>query len=1460
MVLSDTSEQRINLGASGMWGGRWPKRTGVALTAVFLIILALAPLDAAGWGSLASHDYKLDVKIPDNAPRVGYAIVTTKATVAGSKELSRYIEHLKERGFAVYLVTEDDYGYAEGQRRAVNIRNWLKSHYILFNIKYVLLIGNPDPDDPSDPNDTYGDVPMIMAWPRVRYVDPATNGTIVYNSTPTDYFYADLSGNWDLDGDGYYGEYPDDFGEGGVDLSPEVFVGRIPVYNDNYTALDSILKRLMAFDGAPKRILLPMAVIDYAKENGGPVEEMTDGRRLPYYVGQIAEPLGFNVTAMYEGASLSPVPKSAAYYDYDTTEENFVREWNKGYGIVLWLAHGSRRAAYRKVWASDDGDGIPEDSEMRIYPLVDLSTVSRLKPEPTFVFQGSCLNGYPEDSENLQYALLKSVAIATVGSTRESWYAMGTWEPKMIPNDFTLGYVYVRNLLEGMSAGEALYVGKASFYVSDPLWVMNLYNFNLYGDPSLGLNGVVYPKTRRKVLYVDDDRRDFPGADYTNITAALKAIDENGVILVYPGRYNESLTIDVPGVRVISVVLGKAVVGNGKSGVHVTVGDVTVEGLSLRGDLVVGGRSLVITHIAIRNVSVNGAIFAYLSRGLKLEGVKLTGRTSRNYVLGITWSSGVRIRNVIVNGSSASSAVGLWNVYNLSLENALVEGGSVDLMDSRYVSLRNVAISGGGISLLGWEPEDYTHYRMENVTIDGYPVLYIANTRGGEVRGRSVGELIVVNSTGLVIDSVNVTKWGTLIAYSRDLLIENSNLSRGRGYDLFIRNSVGLTIRNCRVGWEIDITGERLEHYATHRISGVENLRGEKIVQVRDVRNGEVRIDNETIRQLILANLTNTSVVFGPSAEIKKIYAYGVSNSTLLSSDGSLISRIYLMSTEGVSLQNISVGLLWIENSTGLRVRNATVGHLDLRDEGSGDGPSVVEDSFLGSLDVYAKNPVVIEGNVIGHLSVGGSRNGSVFITNNVIIPLRGQVVEEGVVLRGSRVVVSSNVISGFKVGLSILECHPSSLIYNNLFNNTENVVFPLYPHDNSPACRWNTTLSRGPNVVGGPFIGGNYWASPLGHGYSETCTDSDNNGICDGSYTINVNNVDYLPLAKPGKLSIPLRGNFGRLRLSGIPPDTWILVNGIFVSDEPRELYLPPGTYRIEVINYHYRNWNTTVVLRPGEAIELRPKLEPLFGNLSVDSIPAGAEVYVNGSLVGRTPTGGVLLSPGTYVVRVVKEGYGERSANVTLGRGEVKRLLFVLRPLPLARLEVASLPPGAGVYINGRYRGKTPAQFQLSPGNYTLELVKDGYERYAVNVTLSPGEFREVLAKLAQRPSVLRVISSPSGASVYVNGGFKGRTPLELELPPGNYTVTLASEGYENLTLYVKLSAGGFREINVTLPRESTEPTPTPSTSTENPSREEETSSPVPSPVRTRGERICGPALFLAPALLPALLRRGH
>ncbi|MCZ7402396.1 MAG: right-handed parallel beta-helix repeat-containing protein [Candidatus Methanoperedens sp.] len=80
--------------------------------------------------------------------------------------------------------------------------------------------------------------------------------------------------------------------------------------------------------------------------------------------------------------------------------------------------------------------------------------------------------------------------------------------------------------------------------------------------------------------------------------------------------------------------------------------------------------------------------------------------------------------------------------------------------------------------------------------------------------------------------------------------------------------------------------------------------------------------------------------------------------------------------------------------------------------------------------------------------------------------------------------------------------------IYNNIFNNTNNIGI------SNSISTWNTTKTPGNNIIGGSFLGGNVWANPGGAGFSQTCADADNDGICDSPYVLDASNIDYLTLA----------------------------------------------------------------------------------------------------------------------------------------------------------------------------------------------------------------------------------------------------------------------------------------------------------------------------------------------------------
>ena len=435
--------------------------------------------------------------IPDksNTPTVNYdyVIITTNDIETYSDKLDDFIIHKQNHGFSVLTVTEDDYGTLTGQSpngTAEKIRKWLQDNYTTYSIQYVLLVGDPDPDNP-DSSDTVGDVPMKHCFPKVGY------------DSPTDYFYADLTGNWNLDGDSHFGEYSGDFGTGGVDFAPEVYVGRIPVYDDNYTNLDNILQKTINYEnesnpyGWRKSSLLPMSYSQSGYDGAPLAEQMMD---------DFLDAASFsNWTQYQQGTGVCPADNSIYASSETLRGGTIVRDrWkDHDYGLVLWWGHGSDTAAAVGYTGCEDGI------------LFQSSYTSSLDDShPSFVYQNSCTNGYPEVTGNLQYSILKQGGVATVGATRVSWYnsGVGYGDFDGSTTNSGIGYEYASRLVQGQSASQALYNTKNSMSPEFDTRVMNYYDFNLYGDPAVTLLPLL-PPTNLNVTTISQDRIDLNWTD-----------------------------------------------------------------------------------------------------------------------------------------------------------------------------------------------------------------------------------------------------------------------------------------------------------------------------------------------------------------------------------------------------------------------------------------------------------------------------------------------------------------------------------------------------------------------------------------------------------------------------------------------------------------------------------------------------------------------------------------------------------------------------------------------------------------------------------------------------------------------------------------------------------------------------------------------------------------------------------
>lgn len=136
----------------------------------------------------------------------------------------------------------------------------------------------------------------------------------------------------------------------------------------------------------------------------------------------------------------------------------------------------------------------------------------------------------------------------------------------------------------------------------------------------------------------------------------------------------------------------------------------------------------------------------------------------------------------------------------------------------------------------------------------------------------------------------------------------------------------------------------------------------------------------------------------------------------------------------------------------------------------------------------------------------------------------------------------------------------------------------------------------------------------------------------------------------------------------------------------------------------------------------------------LTVESIPTGAELFLDGVATGRkTPvTMENIESQIEHEIKAVFEGKSQ-SESITLEAGQ-KHTMQLLFPDAVVRLKIASTPEGAELFMNDKpAKVFTPASLTLRTKEETkLELRKVGYINWTQTLTPKPGEDVDLNIKL--------------------------------------------------------------------------------------------------------------------------------
>jgi hypothetical protein len=238
---------------------------------------------------------------------------------------------------------------------------------------------------------------------------------------------------------------------------------------------------------------------------------------------------------------------------------------------------------------------------------------------------------------------------------------------------------------------------------------------------------------------------------------------------------------------------------------------------------------------------------------------------------------------------------------------------------------------------------------------------------------------------------------------------------------------------------------------------------------------------------------------------------------------------------------------------------------------------------------------------------------------------------------------------------------------------------------------------------------------------------------------------------------------------------------------------------------------------LRPSASTpsEAQPSVQPssparsqsvAIGSLEVGMDLPGGRVILDGKALGEGPRIVKELAAGVHHLRVELAGYEtwEQDAHIVPG---VTTKLQARMVRPAARLHVDSDVPGASVFLDQKFSGRTPLDLpELATGPHRLSVSAEGYDMYDQTLDVTPGtktvnvRFKEVRLDEALDVVHHHALGSCSGRLSASTAGLRYETSNAKDAFAAPLTAIERLEvDYVGKTLTVKMRGGRTYDFGV-------------------------------------------------------------
>lgn len=280
---------------------------------------------------------------------------------------------------------------------------------------------------------------------------------------------------------------------------------------------------------------------------------------------------------------------------------------------------------------------------------------------------------------------------------------------------------------------------------------------------------------------------------------------------------------------------------------------------------------------------------------------------------------------------------------------------------------------------------------------------------------------------------------------------------------------------------------------------------------------------------------------------------------------------------------------------------------------------------------------------------------------------------------------------------------------------------------------------------------------------------------------------VDITPNTASSFLEVTLKPKPAVLAFTTDPGQDgtkWTLDGALQSTRQEYRAEVEPGSYQLGINHPHFEPIEEDLVLVRAEERTKTYLLSRVQGTVSLQAVPSGGTVTIDGGAPIQLPYAGELPG-GQHLMTVEAPGYKVISdqIEVTNTQRTVSRT-YRLQPLEAALIVEAS-PQAARITIDGQFLPNGDKRRVNANQSYRISVTQDGYLPERRSVTVQPGETDTIRIALKEAKGDVRFVSTPPGAALSVNGRPAGQTPQTLSLKTVKSSAEISRPGFRSQTV---------------------------------------------------------------------------